>query len=150
MTKAASTRRLEVRLKAAAGLDDEDAVKDMMRKEYDEMEEKINSLKSLKYGRATNVFKMREEVSCARKSPQEVHAVLDVKTGELVVASDKIKEVTLEHCVNMFKNNKPEDDVKLNVNLMDELHIKRMKEEDDEPMEVTKGLKRKTNVVMTS
>ena len=60
------------------------------------------------------------------------------KTDELVVLSDEIKEVTLEHCVNMFKNNKPEDDVKLIVNLMDELHIKRMKEEDDEPMEVTK------------
>ena len=140
MTKAARSKRLEVRLKAAAGLDEEETVKELMKKQCDEMEDQINSLKSKKYGRQTNVFKMREEVAGCKKTPQESNAVKDVKTGELVVAHEKIKEVTLEHVVNTFKNNEPEEDVKPLVDLLNKLHVKRMEEVDDdeEPMEVTK------------
>ena len=138
MTNAKRKRRLEERLKAAEGLDEDDKVKEVMRKQYDEMEEKINDLKSFKYGRATNVFKMREEVAGTKKAPQEPHAVLDVKTGDMVVSNKEIKEVTLEHCLNTFKNNKPEEDVKPLVDLMNKLHEKRMAEDDEEPMEITK------------
>ena len=112
-TKAANKRKLELRLKAAAGLNEDDAVKAVMRKQYDEMEEQINNLKAAKYGRATNIFKMREKVAGSRKSPQEVHAVKDIATGENLVSIEKIKEVTLEHCLNTFRNNEPEKDVKL-------------------------------------
>ena len=55
------------------------------------------------------------------------------------VSNDEIKKVTLEHCINTFKNNEPEEDVKTLVDLMDKLHTKRMEEEDDEdPMVITK------------
>ena len=138
-TKTATKRKLEVRLKAAAGLDEDDTVKAMMRKQYDEMEEQINNLKAAKYGRATNIFKMREKVAGNKKSPQEAHAVKDVATGENVVSNEKIKEVTLEYCVNIFKNNEPEKDVKLLVDVLDKIHDVRMKEEDnDDKMEITK------------
>ena len=62
MTKAATERRLEVRLKAATGMDDDAKVKEVMRKQFAEMEDQINNLKHCKYGRATNVFKIREQV----------------------------------------------------------------------------------------
>ena len=35
-------RRLEDRLKAAQGLDDENKIRDLRRKQYDDMEEEIN------------------------------------------------------------------------------------------------------------
>ena len=60
--------------------------------------------------------------------------------------------------MNLFKNNEPDNDVKPLVNLLNELIVKRMdeKDEDEEPMEVTKeelmiqllSLKRKTKEVM--
>ena len=42
--------------------------------------------------------------------------------------------------MNLFKNNEPDNDVKPLVNLLNELIVKRMdeKDEDEEPMEVTK------------
>ena len=38
-----------------------------MKKQYEEMEEQINNLKANKYGRKTNVFKMREKLLVARR-----------------------------------------------------------------------------------
>ena len=66
-------------------------------------------------------------------------AVLD-KNGELATTKDKIEQVTLEHFVNLFKNNEPENNVKPPVNLLNEFLVKRMdeKDEDEEPMKVTK------------
>ena len=45
ITLKAEKRRLETRLKAAQGLDDEKKVKDLLRKQYDVMVEEINKLK---------------------------------------------------------------------------------------------------------
>ena len=137
MTKKASERRLEDRLKAAQGLDSEEKVRDLMRKQYNSMEEEINKLKHAKYGRSTNVFKMKEIVAGAKKSPQEPHAVLDAETEELVVSNEDIKKVTLKHCVKSLENNVPDEKVKHIVNLVNKVHDKRMIEEDSEEVEVT-------------
>ena len=137
MTQKAVERRLEIRLKAAQGLDEEDKVKELMRKQYNDMEEEINKLKLAKFGRATNVHKMKEIVSGSKKSPQEPHAVLDVETNELVVSNEDIKKVTLKHCLKTLENNVPEEDVKLIVELVNDVHEKRMKEEDDDDIEIS-------------
>ena len=54
-----------------------------------------------KFGRVTNVFKMKEIVAGAKKRPQEAHAVLDVETKNLVVSTEEIKKVTLNHDVGL-------------------------------------------------
>ena len=51
--------RLEERLKAAQGLDDEPRVKELMRKQHDTIEMEINKLKEGKFGKVTNIFKMK-------------------------------------------------------------------------------------------
>ena len=79
VTKAASNRKLEIRLKTAAGLDDDEKVKEVMRKQMNEMEKQINDIKHCKYGRATNVFKMREQVCGSRKAPQKLMQLEIVK-----------------------------------------------------------------------
>ena len=63
---------------SSQGLDDEQAVKDLMRKQYDLMESEINKLKEGKFGRVTNILKMKEMVSGSKKMPQEASAVYDV------------------------------------------------------------------------
>jgi exonuclease III len=138
MTQKAESRRLEVRLKAAQGLDDEECVKELMRKQYDTMEEEINKLKDGKFGRVTNVFKMKEIVAGSKKTPQESHAVIDEQTKDLVVENAEIKRVTLNHCMNTFKHDHPHEDVELLVSMVNEVHDKRMTEKDDEDMVITK------------
>ena len=107
----------------------------MRRKQYDNMEEKINKLKLAKYGRYTNIFKMKEVVAGPKKSQQEPQAVIDSETEELVVGTEEIKKVTLKHCVNSLRNNIPEQKVEQIVELVNKVHDTRMKEvatEDDE------------------
>ena len=131
MIKKAISRRLEDQLRAAQGLDDEDKLRELKRKHYDDMEEEINKLKLAKYGRATSVFKMREIVAGPKKSPQEPHAILDKDKYELVVGHVKIKKVTLKHCLTSLEDNVPEEDVKHVVELVNTVHDTRMKELDD-------------------
>ena len=59
-TEKAEARGLEVRLKAAQGLDSEENVNTLMRKQYEAIEDDINRLKEGKLGRLTNVFKMKK------------------------------------------------------------------------------------------
>ena len=47
-------------MKAAQGLDSEENVKALMRKQYEAIEDDINKLKAGKFGRLTNVFKMKK------------------------------------------------------------------------------------------
>ena len=138
-SKKSCEKRLEIRLKAAQGLDGEEEVKELRRRQYNEMEAEINKLKMAKFGRATNVHKMKEKVTGTKKAAQEPHAILDVETEELVIANDKIKKVTLKHCLNALKDNVPHKDVKPIVDLVNEVHDVRMEEPDDdkEDMKVT-------------
>ena len=138
MTKKAIQRRLEVRLAAAQGLDGQEKVREIMRKQFDQLEDEINKLKENKFGRITNVFKMREIVAGPKKAPQEAHAVIDKETNELVVSSEGIKKVTLRHCMKTLKDNDPEKDVEQLVNVIKEVHESRMGEDDDDSIEVTK------------
>ena len=138
MTEKAAERRLEVRLKAAQGLDDDDKVKELMKTQYIEMEEMINNLKLGKFGRATNIHKMKQIVTGSKKAAQEPHAVLDSEKEELVVSNEEIKKVTLKHCLDSLKNNDPEEDVKPLVDLVNKVHDRRMEVIDDDDFEVTK------------
>ena len=63
MTKKVAHRRLDIRLAAAQGLDNEEKVRELINKHVDQLEEEINKMKENKYGGVTNVFKMRELVS---------------------------------------------------------------------------------------
>ena len=81
MTKKSAQRRLELRLAAAQGMDSEENVRELMRRQYEQLKDEINKLKENKYGRITNVFKMREIVAGPKKAPQEAHAVIDKERG---------------------------------------------------------------------
>ena len=55
---------------------------------------------------------MREVISGAKKAKKEAHTMIDTKTKKLVVANSEIKQVTLDYCLDMLKNNDPAAEVK--------------------------------------
>ena len=109
-----------------------------MRKQYDTMEEEINKLKEGKLWRVTNIFKMKDIVVGSKKRPQEAHAVMDVETKNLVVATQEIEKVTLNHVMNTFKRGAPHKDVELIIKMVNKAHNNRMvKEDEEEDIEIT-------------
>ena len=70
---------------------DEVEAKELMRKQSDKMEAEILKVTSSKLGRCGQVFKMREVVAGPKKGGQEAQAVIDSRSGELVVAGSEIR-----------------------------------------------------------
>ena len=70
-TERARLRRLATKDKVADELDGQARAKALLSLQSKMMEDKINNVKSLKYGRAASVFKMREEVAGCKKKTQE-------------------------------------------------------------------------------
>ena len=140
MTRRAENVRLETKLKAVQGLEAEEKVKALLRRQYNSMEEEINKLKEGKFGRVTNIFKMKDIVAGGKKTPQEAHAVLDPETKEIVVDNESIKKATLSHCMNTFRHDQPHEDVKMLVDMVNSVHDKRMleKDVDEQPLEITR------------
>ena len=67
--------------------------------------------------------------------------MLDTETNELVVSNSEVRRVTLQHCMNTFKNEHPHEDVELLVSMVNSVHEERMKikeSEAEEPLAVTK------------
>ena len=82
---------------------------------------------------------MRELVADPRKQQQEAHAVKDPKTGHLVVATEEIKRVNLEHCKNVLKHNVQKDEVKELLKLQSDLHDTMMEDDADNESSITKA-----------
>ena len=69
--------------------------------------------KALKQGRTTKVFKIRDVIIGKKKAKQEAHAVYDEEKKEVVVSNEEIKKVTLNYCMRVLGNNKPDSEFKL-------------------------------------
>ena len=55
-----------------------------------------------------------------------------------MICNEEIKRVTLNQVMNSFKNKYLDEDVELLVNIVNDIHERRMMEDDGEPMEVKK------------
>ena len=123
VTEKAKQRRLVEKKKTTLGMDGEDEkAKQLLQQQSNLIEDAINKIKAGKQGRVTNVHKMRELISGPKKQQQEAHSVKDPKTGKVVVSTEEIKRVNLEHCLNVLKNNEPKDDVKELLKYESKLH----------------------------
>ena len=138
-TKEKVARRLGEISGAASQLDDQsEKAKELWDKLSQDIEDDINKLKAEKYGRVTNVFKMAETVGGGKKQREEAHAIMDPKTNEVVVATEEIKRITLEHCVNVLKNNPIEPQAEEYVRIESELHEAMMDDETDNETNINK------------
>ena len=105
---------------------EEEEAKELMRKQSKRMETEISKIKSSNQSKTGKLFKMRDVVAGPRKGGQEAQAILDSQ-GELVVSTSEIKRVTLKHCHEVLRKNKPEDDFIELIKIKEDLH-KRMME----------------------
>ena len=62
-------------------------------------------MKESKQGRSAKVFKIAEKIRGPKKGFSEPQAIKDPFSGELVVSSQEIKKVCLDHCVKTLQDN---------------------------------------------
>ena len=118
-------------------MENEDTNEELLRKQSSKIENEILRIKSMNLGRTGNVFKMKEVINGPKKGSQAPTAIKHPISGELIVANEEIKNVTLAYCVdNLTKQHKDETVVK-GLELKQFLHNLRMKEEDMEDFDIT-------------
>ena len=76
---------------------DTNKAEDLISRQSKQIEQEILEIKSSNQGRASKVFKMKERIGGSKKGSQDAHAVKDLATGELLVATELIKKATLEY-----------------------------------------------------
>jgi hypothetical protein len=129
-TKTQTKRAAKKAIKTKSG--DSEKAKELLAKQSTKMESEILRVKGMKQGRTGSVFKMREIIGGKKKAKKEAHAVKDSESGEMVVSNEEIKRVTLKYCLNVLKNNEPEDKFKNLVELKEQVHQMRMKDNNNE------------------
>ena len=110
--------------------EDTEKAKYLLARKSDKIDTEIKKVKSLKQGRTGSVFKMRELVRGEKKGKQEAHAVKDNETGEMVISNEEIRRVSLKYCLDVLKNNEPDDELKELVKLKEQVHRMRMLEQE--------------------
>ena len=111
-TKIKKQRKTENKAVTSAVKNDETVeAKELGLKQLEKLEAQINKITSSSCNRCGQIYKVKELIEGPKKSGQESQAIKDPKTGELVVSTSEIKKITLEHCLNVLKNNEPAEDV---------------------------------------
>ena len=85
---------------------------DLLKRQSQRIEEKVEEIKSKRQGRAGNIFQMRKEIAGPKKPGQEASAIKDPTTGELLVTKEDIMKATLKYCTDNLKGNEPDPEVK--------------------------------------
>ena len=111
---------------------DEDEARQLMRKQSQRIESEILKVTSSKMGRCGELFKMRDVVAGPKKAGQDAQAVIDSRSGELVVASSAIQKASLEYCLDTLEKNVPKDNFKGLIEAKRKLHDLRMLEDEGE------------------
>ena len=139
MTENFKRRRLEHGQRPSQGMDDEEERKnEILKKQNDFIEDSINKIKSKKFGRKVNVFKMKDIISGSKKPKQEAHAIVDPNTGEKVVSIEEIKRVNLKHCIKVLKHNTPSKEAESLMDIESKLHKTIMEDDIDSDTTITK------------
>jgi len=109
---------------------------ELLKEQAKQIEEEILKVKDDNKGKVGRVYAMKRMVNGGKKETQEPVAIRDPDSGELVVAAEEIKRVTLKYCET---NLKQKDDVNVKEREIKELcHKMRMEENNDEECEVGK------------
>ena len=109
---------------------DEELGKLLMRKQSEKIENAIMKVTSSKIGGCGQLFKMRDLVEGPRRPGQEAQAVVDSRSGELVVASSAIQQASLDYCLDTLRKNEPIESFKHLIESKRKLHEIRMLQTD--------------------
>ena len=100
--------------------------KELLQKQSDRVEKEINDLKEMNMPKGTQIFKIAERIRGPKGGNQEPSAVRDPTTNEVVVSTKEVKNIVLDYCSEVLKNNVPKDNFKDEINLKELLHDIRM------------------------
>ena len=105
---------------------------DILKEQSKQIEEQVNKVKEQKLGRIGSIFKLKEGIIGPKKGAQEPTAVRHPDSGDMVVANEEIKRVTLEYCAKNLENGSPDPEVEEDATIKRQLHDLRMKDTDDD------------------
>ena len=98
---------------------------EILRKQSEKIEKEVEKIRSMKQGRCSQVFQMKEVIAGPKKAGQEAAAVKDHKTGKMVVSPTEIKKTCLNYCLDVLKKNEPnelfKDHMKFKEDLINEI-----------------------------
>ena len=81
---------------------------------------------------STKVFKLLEKIQGPKKPRQEACAILDPHTKEQIVDPEKIKEVSLQYCQDVLRDNVPKEEFVKELEMTHAIHEDRCDEEEGE------------------
>ena len=110
----------------------EDIDRALIVKESKRMEEEVLKIKSQNLGRVGSIFKMKEVINGPKKGGQVPTAIRDPKNGDIVVANEEIKSVTLAYCVDNLTKEVGDKSKHNGLNYKKHLHNMRIEEVSDE------------------
>ena len=87
----------------------------------------MTTLKKAK-GQAASVFRLRDKVLGEKKLKPEAITIEDPSTGVMIDFPERIREVTLNYCIELLTNRIPREDFKEIVEKKKDLYKERMKE----------------------
>ena len=103
---------------------------ELLKEQAKQIEEEILKVKEDRKGKVGRVYAMRKKVNGDGKEAQEPVAIRDPETGDLVVAAEEIKRVTLKYCEGNLT--KKDELIKKEVEMKEMCHKIRMDEKDDD------------------
>ena len=86
--------------------DKEEADRRLLEQE-NKVNKEIEEIKKIKGGKMGRLWEIKKRVLGNKKSNMVPSAVINPKSGKLEVSSNKIKEVSLQYCIDTLSNNKP-------------------------------------------
>ena len=136
---------------------DVDVPKNLSMKQVKKLEKEISRVSSKNKGRCGKMFELKTIVEGPKKGGQEALAVKNPSNGEVVVNRKDVKKVTLENCLDVLNNNKPDEGLAESVETTKSIFKEIFKSKDGD-FEVTEevfeevlnNLEKRTTELMTS
>ena len=107
-----------------------------------EFEKELKDLKDIqkKKGKSAAIFNLKEKVIGQKKAGQEATIMKDPKTKDILTSRTKIKEASLDYCVELLTNRSPKEEYKKEIEIKDEIHTIRMEEQIENDVEFTEKI----------
>jgi hypothetical protein len=107
-----SNQPKNIKTKYPVNNDDEQVAKELNEEQVKRTDEEMTNIKKSNNGKVGQVWEIKKRVMGGKRAAIDSTAVINPKTGKLVVSRKEIKEVSLNYCIETLANNKPEESVK--------------------------------------
>ena len=111
------------------GIEDDENAIGLLKMKQDKLDKEMEKIRASTQGRVGQVFKIVKQVQGSKKDKTNAHAIKHPNTGDLIVAPEEIKRVSVEYCKHNLRNNDPHPGYEEGVKLISSLHSQRMEDQ---------------------